>query len=73
MEWLKKLIAGELSKSIIRKLMVLVAGFLAGIGVDPTIVQQFCDSGTQVLIAVVLYLVAQLWSVAEKRIAKENA
>ena len=46
-----------------------IGGFLLGIGVDPAVVSQWTDSTGQVLIAVALYLIAQLWSVAAKRVA----
>jgi uncharacterized membrane protein len=71
LDYIKNLIVSQLGKSVVRKLMVLVSGVLLGIGVDADVVQQFTDSGTQVFLAVILYLIAQAWSVAEKRGAKK--
>lgn len=68
---IKQWILGAVGKSIIRKLMVLLAGFLLGIGLDPDVVNQFTDSTTQVLIAVLLYVIAQGWSLLEKRAQKQ--
>ena len=71
MEFLKKLLLGSVSKSVIRKLMVFVSGFLVGsLGLDPALVEKWCGSTETILIAVVLYLIAQVWSLAEKRLAK---
>lgn len=66
-DWLQKIILGSVGRSVIRKIMVLLSGVLLGIGLDPTLVQQFTDSGTQVLIAVLVYLLAQGWSLLEKK------
>lgn len=68
-EWIKKLLLSSMAQSVIRKLMVLLSGFLLGLGLDPTIVNQFIGSGQEVLIAVVLYLIAQVWSISAKKAA----
>lgn len=68
-DWIKKLLTSAIAQSVIRKLMVLVSGFLLGIGLDPTVVGQFVSSAEQVVIAVILYLIAQLWSIAAKKVA----
>lgn len=64
---IKQFLTGVVAKSVVRKLMVLLSGVLLGIGIDPTIVSQFVSSGTEVLIAVALYGVAQIWSIIEKK------
>ena len=64
---IKEFFTNKLVQSIIRKLMVLVSGWLLALGVDPQVVQSFTDSGTAVLIAVALYLIAQLWSLVQKK------
>lgn len=68
-EWLKNLILGAVGRSVIRKLMAILAGVLLGMNLDPALVNQFTDAGTQVLIAVLLYLISQGWSLLEKRAA----
>jgi len=71
-EKIKQWILGSVGKSVIRKLMTLLAGVLVGIGLDPTLVNQWTDGTTQILIAVLLYLIAQGWSLVEKRIAQKQ-
>ena len=65
--WLKKAIVGKMGRSVIRKLMTLLAGVLVGIGIEPEVIEQFTSSGTEVLIAAFLYIVAQVWSMAERQ------
>jgi len=55
-------------KSAVRKLMAFLSGVLVGVvGLDPETVQKFCSSGEAVLIAVILYVAAQVWSYLDKK------
>lgn len=67
LEWVKKMLISKWAGSAARHLMSVVAGFLLAIGVAPELVEKFTASGSEILVAVIVYLVAQAWSFAEKK------
>jgi hypothetical protein len=66
--WIEKILYSKLLQSILRKVMVFVAGWLASVGVPAETITQFTESTTAIIIAVLLYLVAQGWSLLEKKL-----
>ena len=66
MDWLRSLLTDKLVYSLVRKVMVLVSGWLLSLNVPAEIVTSFIDSGTVVLVAIILFLVQQLWSLAKR-------
>ena len=68
-EWVQQFFAGAMARSVIRKLMTMASGVLLGLNIPAATVDSFTNSATDILIALIPYLLAQLWSVAEKRIA----
>ena len=71
-DWVQKLILGSVGRSVIRKLMTLIAGVLVGVGINPELVNPWVGTTTEILIAVLLYLVAQTWSIVEKKALKKG-
>lgn len=63
---IKEVFIGKYLGSIIRHVLGWGGGFLIGIGIDPETVANFTQSGQEVLMGVVMFLVAQGWSFGEK-------
>lgn len=66
-DWLRDLIVNRYLQSIVRHVMTVVAGWLAAIGVASETVTAFTDSATQVAIAILIWLLAQGWSLLDKK------
>jgi hypothetical protein len=68
-ERVKQYFAGTLAKSVIRKALTLLSGYLLALqvpGLSADNVAAFIASLTDILIALVPYLIAQIWSISAK-------
>lgn len=67
LDWIKKIIVNKYVASLIRHALTIVAGWLAAIGLSEELIHQFTVANFEVLLAVALWLVAQGWSLLEKK------
>lgn len=67
-EYLQKIILGSVGRSVIRRAVTVLGGILLGLNVDPAVVNQFTDSTTTIAIALLSILLAQGWSLIEKKV-----
>jgi hypothetical protein len=64
-EWLQKLFASGVATSVIRKLLTLLSGYLLALnvpGLSAETVAAFVASLSELVIALVPYIIAQIWS-----------
>lgn len=67
LEWLKQKILTKYTGSIIRTALAALGGYLiAQYGLDSELVEQFINNTTEVLVAVVPLIIAQIWSLIQK-------
>lgn len=67
LEWLKQKILTKYTGSIIRTVLAALGGYLiAQYGLDSEIVEKFISSTTEVLVAVLPLVIAQIWSLIQK-------
>ena len=67
--WVQKLLASGVLTSIIRKLLTLLSGYLLALnvpGLSAETVAAFVASLTEIVIALIPYLIAQIWSLVVK-------
>lgn len=66
-DWLKNLIISKYLGGIVRHIITAVAGFLLAIGIDASVVEQFSDSGSVVLVGVATWVIGYFASYKEKK------
>lgn len=64
--WLNSLFVSKYAASFARGALKAAGGFLLAIGLEPQVVEQFVSVSEPVLVGVMLFLVGQLMSFAEK-------
>lgn len=70
MNWVKeqlmKLFAPKYVGSVVRTALGVLSGWLLAHGADPEQTRMFVEAGTAVGSAAILYVLTQVWSLAEK-------
>jgi hypothetical protein len=67
--WIQKLLASGVAASVLRKLLTLLSGYLLALnvpGLSAETVAAFVASLTEIIVALIPYIIAQLWSLAAK-------
>lgn len=72
MDWLKKLLSMTIIKSLIRKGLAVLSGWLLATipEVGAETIAQFIDSASQIITALLPIIVSIIWSLVEKKIYK---
>lgn len=68
MNWIKKIIVSKYAGSILRHIFTAIAGFLAAKGIieDSAEIEPWINQTTEIILAALIYGVAQVASLAEK-------
>lgn len=66
-DWFKRKFANKFIASIVRHVTPLVTTYLAFLEIDPEILKKFGESTEAILLALSGYLLAQGWSLLEKK------